>query len=54
MVEEKGKEESEVEVAAVPAAATSSKTLHEELAEVLAKHGLILGKTVTISINLLG
>ncbi len=51
LVEEKGKEESEVEVAAVPAA---PKTLHEELAEVLAKHGLILGKTVTISINLLG
>ena len=43
--------EEKVEVAAVPAA---PKTLHEELAEVLAKHGLILGKTVTISINLLG
>ncbi len=40
-----------VEVAAVPAAAELSKTLHEELSEVLAKHGLTLGKTVTLSIN---
>ena len=45
------KQEEVVVVAAVPAA---PKTLHEELSEVLAKHGLILGKTVTISINLLG
>lgn len=48
LVEEK---ESVVEDAAVPAA---PKTLHEELSEVLAKHGMVVGKTVTLSINFVG
>ena len=58
LIEEKAPEapsptENKVEVAA-GTAATAPKTLHEELSVVLEKHGLILGKTVTISINLLG
>ena len=54
LVGEKAKPSSVAQEAVAAGTAATSSTLHEELSAVLAKHGLTLGKNVTLNINFIG